>query len=126
MTDSLKFASSKIDVDGIAAQFGVTASTVFQAVYSVLVGLLQETTDVLVNNLITGRNADVENPQLLNGACANFLPFRLQLHGSDSIAQLLKDTQGLFWETTENGNVGLHDIYRALGKDRSADSAKVL
>lgn len=130
IANSLKFANSRINVDDLATKFGVTASTVFQAVYSVVIGLMQGTTDTLVNNLITGRNADVENPQQLNGTCANFLPFRLQLVGGDlenaSIAELFKRTQSLFWETTENGNVGLHDIYKTLGKDRISNAAKLL
>lgn len=130
IANSLKFGTSRIDVDDLAARFGVTASTVFQAVYSLVMGLMQGTADTLVNNLITGRNADVEDPQQLNGTCANFLPFRLQLVDGDvengSIAELFKRTQQLFWETTENGNVGLQDIYKALGQDRVSNAAKLL
>jgi hypothetical protein len=89
VADRLKFAPVSTDVDGIAAAFGVTASTVFQAAYSVVAGRLTGCNDVLVDNLLTGRNADVENPQMLNGTCANFLPFRSQLCLSDTIAQFL-------------------------------------
>jgi hypothetical protein len=126
LTDRLKFVKVNAGVDGVASRFGVTASTVFQAAYSLLVGRLVGTTDVLVDNLITGRNADVENPQLLNGTCANFLPFRSRLQETDSIEQFLKDTQATFWDTTEHGTVGLHDIYAALGRDRQAHSSKML
>ena len=126
VTDKLKFATVQTNVDTIASQYGVTASTIFQAAYSVVVGHLSGTNDVLVDNLMTGRNADVENPQMINGTCANFLPFRSQLHESDSVAQYLKDTQAMFWDTTEHATVGLTDIYRALGKDRQVNSAKML
>ena len=77
-----------------------------------------ETADVVVDNLITGLNADVDNPQLLNGTCANFLPFRTRLQQSDSVEKFLKVTQAIIWETTDHGTVGLHDIYKALGKNR--------
>jgi non-ribosomal peptide synthetase component F len=126
VADRLKFAAVTADVDSIATIFGVTASTVFQAAYSIVAGRLIGTNDVLVDNLLTGRNADVENPQLLNGTCATFLPFRSQLSEADSISQFLKDTQAQFWDTTEQGTVGLHDMYTALGKDRQVHSAKLL
>ncbi|KAI9786517.1 MAG: NRPS [Peltula sp. TS41687] len=126
VTDRLKFAKVNADVDAVASRFGITASTVFQAAYSLVAGRLGGTTDVLVDNLITGRNADVENPQELNGTCANFLPFRSVLQGTDSIEEYLKNTQNTFWSTTEHGTVGLHDIYGALGRDRQVHSAKLL
>lgn len=40
--------------------------------------------------------------------------------------QLLKDTHAAFWDTTENGTVGLHDVYKALGQDHQMHSSKVL
>jgi hypothetical protein len=126
VADRLKFATVNADVDSIATKFGVTASTVFQAAYSIVAGKLSGTKDVLVDNLLTGRNADVENPQLLNGACANFLPFRSQLSEHDKIEDFLKDTQARFWDTTEHGTVGLHDVYTALDRDRQVHSAKML
>lgn len=126
VTNGLIFSKVKSNVNDIAAQYGVTPSIVFQAAYSVIAGQLCDTTDVVVDNLITGRNADVENPQLLNGTCANFLPFRSRLRETESIEQLLRDTQTAFWNTTEHGTVGLHDIYKALGQDRQVHSSKML
>ncbi|KFY02325.1 hypothetical protein O988_02217 [Pseudogymnoascus sp. VKM F-3808] len=122
----LKFAVVNADVDSTAAAFGVTASTVFQAAYSIVAGKLTGANDVLVDNLLTGRNADVESPQTLNGACANFLPFRSKLSSKESIAKFLKDTQAQFWDTTEHGAVGLHDVYKTLNRDRQVHSAKLL
>ncbi|KFY40715.1 hypothetical protein V494_03345 [Pseudogymnoascus sp. VKM F-4513 (FW-928)] len=93
ISDRIKFAVVNADVDSTAAAFGVTASTVFQAAYSIVAGKLTGVNDVLVDNLLTSRNADVENPQTLNGACANFLPFRSKLSNKESIVKFLKDTQ---------------------------------
>jgi hypothetical protein len=122
----LKLATVDADVERIASMHGVTASTVFQAAYSVAAGIMAGTSDVLVDNLLTGRNADVENPQLINGTCANFLPFRVKLAKDISTGQFLKDVQSQFWDTTEHGIVGLEDIYRAMNKDRQVHSAKLL
>ena len=127
VSDRLKFSILDIDVDSIAERLGVTASTMFQAAYAIVAGSLLTTNDVLVDNLITGRNAGVDDPQLLNGTCANFLPFRTRLDdASTSLTTFLKDTQGQFWESTENGAVGLGDIYTGLGRDRQVHSSKLL
>lgn len=118
-TDSKGFAAITADVDAIALRFGVTASTIFQAVNALVIGNITSASDVLVDNLITGRNADIANPQTVNGTCANFLPFRSKISASTSIAQFLKTTQSDFWDTTEHGNVNLDDIYQdTLGWDR--------
>jgi hypothetical protein len=126
VSDRLKFAAIEADIDAITEVFSVTPQTIFQAAYAVVAGQLTETSDVLVNNLITGRNAGVENPQLLNGTCANFLPFRTRLHSSTKTSAFLTDTQTAFWDSTEHGTVGITEIYNALSRDRDVHSAKLL
>ncbi|KAF2216891.1 hypothetical protein CERZMDRAFT_32461 [Cercospora zeae-maydis SCOH1-5] len=113
-TDSKGLAAITADVDAIALRFGVTASTVFQAVNALVVGNVTSSSDVLVDNLITGRNADITDPQTVNGTCANFLPFRSKLSASTTVANFLKTTQSDFWDTTEHGSVNLDDIYQGV------------
>jgi hypothetical protein len=96
--NKLKFVTVGSDVESIAATFGVTASTVFQAAYSIAAGVLMDSRNVLVDNLLTGRNADVENPQMVNGTCANFLPFFSVLSNMTTIGQFLRDTQSQVWK----------------------------
>lgn len=127
VSNSLKFATIAANVDSVAEKFGVTASTVFQTAYSLVASRLTESSDVLVDNLITGRNAGVAMPQRLNGTCANFLPSRTVLEdGSKMVSELFSDTQAAFWDSTEHGAVGLGDIWRAVGQDRATHSAKML
>lgn len=126
VANKLRMANVTADVDSVARKFGVTVSTVFQAAYSIVAGRLNGKDDVLVDNLLTGRNADVEEPNTLNGTCANFLPFRSQLEKEKTVESFLKDTQATFWDTTQAGTVGIHDIYEALRRDRQAHSAKML
>lgn len=103
----------------------------FQAAYALAIGRLTRTDDVLMGNLITGRNAGVDDPQLVNGTCANFLPFRTRLGGtggpsSSSAVDFFRETQRAFWESTEHGSFGLGDTYGALGQDRGEHAAKML
>lgn len=122
----LKFATVSAAVDTLAAQSGATASSIFQAAYTVLIGRLSGRADVLYDNLLTGRNAQVDNPQLVNGTCANFLPFRSRFQDTGTVSDLIHETQSHFWETTEHGTVGLNDIYGALEQDRDTYSARML
>ncbi|MCJ1367507.1 hypothetical protein MMC16_006640 [Acarospora aff. strigata] len=76
--------------------------------------------------LLTGRNAQRPNPQLINGTCANFLPFRSRFDLNSPLKKPLQETQSLFWDTTEHGTVGLGDIYNALGQNRDEYSTRML
>jgi amino acid adenylation domain-containing protein len=115
-----------VGVDSLAAKNGVTAPIVFQTAFSLLLAHLGGSQDVIYDNLITGRNVPLDSPQLIDGNCANFLPFYSHINGNDSFEILLKSTQDAFWSSTENGFVSLGEIYDALGRDRSKSAAKCL
>lgn len=125
MTETAK-VDRTVGIDGLAVSSGVTAPIVFQTAYTVLLAHLSGTHNIVYDNLITGRNVALDNPQLINGTCANFLPFSSQVKGKQSIGGLLKDTQAAFWATTEHGFVSLGEIYDALGRDRTSEAAKCL
>lgn len=123
-----KFVLGKMDtrINSFAEKTGVTVSIVFQTAYTLLLSRMSKSKDVMYDNLLTGRNVDLDEPQLINGNCANFLPFRSQLKMNTTIRDLLHETQSLFWKTTENGLVGLGDIYTALNADRQDEAARAL
>ncbi|EFQ99575.1 tyrocidine synthetase 1 [Nannizzia gypsea CBS 118893] len=114
-------------VDSFAAVCGVTVSIVFQTAFTLLLSRLNVgCTDITYDNLITGRNLELENAQTIAGTCANFLPFRSTFADTTGVRELLRGTQSLFWETTENGNVSLDDIYKSLGQNREESTARAL
>ncbi|KAL6857396.1 NRPS [Amphichorda felina] len=119
---------TSVDVDALAKSSGVTPPIVFQTAYSLLLAHLSGSRDVIYDNLITGRNVALDNPQLIDGNCANFLPFHSRIADGEakSMASLLQATQAAFWTSTENGLVSLGEIYEALGRDRSVAAAKCL
>jgi hypothetical protein len=128
---AVALARTAIPVNAYARTAGVTASIVFQAAYSLLLAKLSNSpADVTYDYLLTGRNVDLDDPQLINGTCANFLPFRSRIGSVDggNVQALLKDTQSGFWAMTENGSVALGDIYgkQGLGVDRATHAAKTL
>ncbi|KAF7593905.1 hypothetical protein BBP40_010607 [Aspergillus hancockii] len=115
-----------VGVNTLATSTGVTAPIVFQTAYSLLLAHLSGSRDVGYDNLVTGRNVAIDNPQLINGNCANFLPFRSRVADDEPIEGLLKSTQAAFWASTENGLVSLGEIYEALGWDRTTTTARCL
>ncbi|OJD14205.1 hypothetical protein AJ78_05419 [Emergomyces pasteurianus Ep9510] len=115
-----------IEVNDFAHRTGITVPIVFQTAWGLLLAFLSNSLDVTYDNLLTGRNVTLDNPQLINGNCANFLPFRTRFQQEKTLRKLLHDTQMLLWETTENGMVGLADIYNALGVDRYRYGAKTM
>jgi hypothetical protein len=68
----------------------------------------------------------LDNPQLINGNCANFLPFYCGIDDCKPTNVLLQETQAAFWDSTENGLVSLGEIYKALGENRDTAAAKCL
>ncbi|PYI02181.1 nonribosomal peptide synthase [Aspergillus sclerotiicarbonarius CBS 121057] len=118
--------SATIGIDSLATTNGVTAPIVFQTAFSLLLSHLSSSRAVIYDNLITGRNVPLPNPQLIDGTCANFLPFHSTISDSQSIPDLLQSTQRAFWDASENGLVSLSDIYDALHLDRATAAAKCL
>ncbi|KAK0660103.1 hypothetical protein QBC41DRAFT_43565 [Cercophora samala] len=117
-------AKTSLPVNAYAQSAGVTASIVFQAAYTLLLAQLSKShRDVTYDYLLTGRNVDLDDPQLIPGTCANFLPFRAQMDNESDVQTLLKETQSGFWAMTENGSVSLGDIYKHA---EEAERAKTL
>ncbi|KAF1836440.1 putative nonribosomal peptide synthase [Decorospora gaudefroyi] len=118
--------NESLNIDTIATSTGVTSPIVFQTAFSLLLAHLSGSREVIYDNLVTGRNVALDNPQLINGNCANFLPFYSCVEAEKPMAELLKETQSAFWTATENGFVSLGEIYSSLGKERSVAAAKCL
>ncbi|KAF1359039.1 putative nonribosomal peptide synthase [Lizonia empirigonia] len=118
--------SASLNIDTIATSNGVTSPIVFQTAFSLLLAHLSGNREVIYDNLVAGRNVALDNPQLIDGNCANFLPFYSCVEAEKPMGELLKETQSAFWTATENGFVSLGEIYSSLGKERSAAAAKCL
>lgn len=113
---------TNIGIDGFATRCSVTPSIVFQTTFQLWLMRTTGLRDVAFDYLLSGRNVELPNPQLINGNLANFLPFRSRLSESDDSSQPLSnylgETQQLFWEVTENGDVGIDTIYDAAKINR--------
>ncbi|KAI9778948.1 MAG: hypothetical protein M1835_004799 [Candelina submexicana] len=124
--DKVLIRKTNLETNEAARRVGVTAPIMFQTAWGLVLGAMAGTTDVVFDNLLTGRNLPLDDPQAINGNCANFLPFRSQFPPDTRLSTLLQDTQTQFWETTNNGLVGLADIYKVLNVARTDAAAKTM
>lgn len=130
-----------IPLDALVNKYNVTPSIVFQTAFQLYLMRKTGATDVSFDYLLSGRNIELANPQLINGTLAGFLPFRSRLSSPSppgqedenneksaaknkdshptTLAAYLEETQRLFWEITEHGNISLDDIYDAANISRT-------
>ncbi|KAF6815312.1 bacitracin synthase 3 [Colletotrichum sojae] len=126
ITASLRKEIDTADIDRTASHFGVTPSIIFQAAFSLWLAGATDSTDIRFDYLLSGRNVALPDPQSINGTLANFLPFRTALEPKESVTSFVSRLQDDFWAVTENGLVGLDEIYRTAGLSRETHSNRVL
>jgi len=116
------------NIDGLVESCSVTPSSIFQAAYQLWLAKTTGKLDVSFDYLLSGRNTPFSaDPMTINGTLANFLPLRSP-SGEDNVAlgNYLEATQDAFWAATENGDVGLADIYGHIGVDRETYGNRTL
>lgn len=126
ITASLRREINTADIDRTASDFGVTPSIIFQAAFSLWLAGATDSADVRFDYLLSGRNVALPDPQSINGTLANFLPFRTALEPKESVTSFLSRLQDDFWAVTENGLVGLDEIYRTAGLSRETHGNRIL
>ncbi|KAJ6141375.1 hypothetical protein N7470_009765 [Penicillium chermesinum] len=109
----------QLDFEAFSRSSGVTVSTLFQSIFQIWLARHSGKNSIAFDYLYTGRNVDLEDPQSINGTCANFLPMRSEVDSQASMQDYLLKTQDDFWQYTENCTVGIEDICRANGLVRS-------
>ncbi|KAL8981330.1 MAG: hypothetical protein Q9205_003849 [Flavoplaca limonia] len=128
---------TNISLDPLVAKHNITPSIVFQTAFQLY--LIRETgaRDISFDYLLSGRNIDLPNPQLISGNLAKILPFRSKLSKegeaaesadskSTTLVSYLEETQSLFWQITEHGTLSLDNIFAAAKLDRGTSSKRTL
>ncbi|KAF4497413.1 non-ribosomal peptide synthetase [Fusarium agapanthi] len=126
VTASFKVKMDTRGIDQVARNYGVTPSIIFQAAFTLWLARATKSDHVRYDYLLSGRNVALPDPQSINGTLANFLPIWTGTNSTEKISDLLMRLQEDFWAVTENGLVGLDDIYQTLNVVRAAHGNKVL
>ncbi|KAG9506565.1 NRPS protein [Fusarium musae] len=126
VTASFKMKMDTRGIDQVARNYGVTPSIIFQAAFTLWLARATQSDHVRYDYLLSGRNVALPDPQSINGTLANFLPIWTSTSSTEKVSDLLTRLQDDFWAVTENGLVGLDDIYQTLDISRTAHGNKVL
>ncbi|KAL8868726.1 MAG: hypothetical protein Q9198_008085 [Flavoplaca austrocitrina] len=97
---------TNISLDPLVAKHNITPSIVFQTAFQLYLMRKTGARDISFDCLLSSRNIDLPNPQLISGNLANILPFRSKLskegdaaesaEKSTTLVSYLEETQSLF------------------------------
>lgn len=91
----------------------VTENTFVQAIWSILLGRYNNTTDVVFGSVVSGRPPELEGVEEMIGLFINTIPVRIQIKDGQTFAGLLQEVQGDFIKSTDHHYVQLADIQTA-------------
>ncbi|BDU08625.1 hypothetical protein FMUBM48_48880 [Nocardia cyriacigeorgica] len=99
----------------LAAELGVTANTVLQVAWAILVGRMTGHDDVLFGTTVSGRPAQLAGVESMVGLFINTVPVRVRFDAAESVRELLTRTQGEQADLLDHHYVGLAEIQSAAG-----------
>jgi amino acid adenylation domain-containing protein len=92
---------------------GVTAATLIQTAWSLLVGIYSDSPDVIIGITLNGRTAQLPDIHLVCGPTINTVPFRSRLDPDMTVEDLLRTTQQDCVAMLPFAHYGLQKIQRA-------------
>ncbi|PWW67081.1 non-ribosomal peptide synthetase [Actinokineospora spheciospongiae] len=111
---------------GFARNRGVTATTVFQAAWGVLLGRLTGRRDVVFGCPVSGRPAELDGVERVIGQLGNTIPVRVRTDLAETAAALLDRVHTDSVALAEHHHVGLPDVQRAAGLGDLFDTMLVM
>ncbi|WP_280381699.1 non-ribosomal peptide synthetase, partial [Nocardia wallacei] len=100
---------------GLASELGVTANTVLQAAWGILLGRWTGRDDVLFGTTVSGRPPQLSGVESMVGLFINTVPVRVRFAESESARELLVRIQGEQADLLDHHYVGLAEIQAAAG-----------
>ena len=88
----------------------VTTATVVKTAWALTLAKLLGKSDIVFGNLISGRNAPVEDVESIVGPCLNIIPVRVDLQSNMSALELLRRVQSQQVASMPFENLGFREI----------------
>ena len=98
-----------------ASEIGVTVSTLFQGLWSVIYSKYCDSEDVVFGIVTSGRPSSLENIENIVGALINTVPLRVKLNNDDLIIDHLRRIEDGFVQVEPYQFIRLSDIQIAAG-----------
>ncbi|WP_280401090.1 non-ribosomal peptide synthetase, partial [Nocardia carnea] len=108
-------ATATARVTALAAELGVTANTVLQVAWAVLLGRLTGRDDVVFGATVSGRPPQLAGVETMVGLFINSIPVRVNFDQSEPMRDLLTRIQAEQADLLDHHYVGLADIQAAAG-----------
>ncbi|WP_051743155.1 non-ribosomal peptide synthetase [Nocardia carnea] len=112
-------------ITALAAELGVTANTVLQVAWAVLLGQLTGRDDVLFGATVSGRPPELPGVESMVGLFINTIPVRVRFAPGESARTLLGRVQAEQADLLDHHHVGLADIHAAAGMPALFDTLLV-
>ncbi|MDJ0112905.1 condensation domain-containing protein, partial [Rhodococcus erythropolis] len=103
----------------------MTASTVVQAAWGVLLAITTGSTDVVFGSVVSGRPAELPGVETMIGLFINTVPVRVRLQPQQSAADVVKALQDEQIILLPHHHLGLSDIQRIAGTGQLFDTIAV-
>ncbi|MFI6044202.1 amino acid adenylation domain-containing protein [Nocardia sp. NPDC051321] len=113
------------EVSRRAAELGITANTVVQAAWAIVLGQLTGRADVVFGATVSGRPAALTGADAMIGLFINTLPVRVRCTPGRTLAELLTDLQNRQAALMDHHHHGLADIQQAAGLGNLFDTLVV-
>ncbi|MES5820834.1 amino acid adenylation domain-containing protein [Streptomyces sp. RG80] len=108
-----------------ARSLGVTANTLVQSAWAILLGRLTGRDDVVFGATVSGRPPELPGVESMVGLFINTIPTRVRLRPEESLGALLREVQDGYVRLLDHHHLGLADIQRAVGIPELFDSLVV-
>ncbi|MGW4071887.1 condensation domain-containing protein, partial [Nocardia grenadensis] len=102
-------------ITALAAELGITANTVLQVAWAILLGRITGRDDVLFGATVSGRPPQLAGVETMVGLFINTVPVRVRFDQDEPPRALLTRTQGEQADLLDHHYVGLADIQGAAG-----------
>jgi hypothetical protein len=89
---------------------GITFATLTKAAWSLVLGQLLSTTDVVFGQVTTGRNSRHDCIEEISGPCVNMIPVRVRMAAGWTVGDLLHAVQDQHRSTIPHETLGFQDI----------------
>ncbi|MFI7162904.1 non-ribosomal peptide synthase/polyketide synthase, partial [Rhodococcus erythropolis] len=100
---------------GLASRTGVTANTIVQAAWAILLGRMTGRQDIVFGATVSGRPPQLDSVEKMVGLFINTLPVRVQLDLAESVEALLSRVQIEQAGLLDHHYLGLTDVQSAAG-----------
>ncbi|MGY4099688.1 amino acid adenylation domain-containing protein [Nocardia sp. R16R-3T] len=110
----------------LSRSHGVTANTVLQVAWALLVSALTGRSDVVFGNTVSHRPPQLADIERMVGLLVNTLPVRIRLEPDETVGDLLVRVQSEQAAMLDHQHIGLAELQRATGITDMFDTATVL